>query len=51
MIIYNLVKIWFIFKYVDEIIGCLLEICVNVKLNNLYIIVIFYFSDWNLFKL
>lgn len=48
IIIYNLVKIWFIFKYIDEIINCLLKICLNVKNNNCYIIVIFYFDNWEL---
>lgn len=50
MIIHNPVKIWFTSKHADEIIGCLLEICANAKLNNSYIIAIFHFSDWNSFK-
>lgn len=37
-------------NHVDEIIGCLLEIYANAKINKSYIIAIFHYNDWNSFK-
>ncbi|XP_052699175.1 uncharacterized protein LOC128176701 [Crassostrea angulata] len=50
IIINNPFKTWFTSKHVDEIIGCLLDIYVNAKINNSYIIAIFDYNDWNSFK-
>lgn len=50
LIIYDLFKIWFIIEYIDKIINCLLNICMNVLKNNCYILVIFYCNDLDLFE-
>lgn len=50
MIINNPFKTWFTSNHVDEMIGSLLEIYANAKINKSYIIAIFHYNDWNSFK-
>lgn len=49
-VMHDPVKTWFTFKHTQEIVSCLLKMCLNTKRNNNYLIGIFHFDDWNSFS-